>query len=314
MASKNIRTICNLGTGTMGAGIAAICAMAGYKVKMFGRSVDSIEKGYKAIYSIFDSYCEHHLINSEQTSEFTANIQGVTTLEEAVQDADFVIEAVSEDLAVKQSIFAKLATLCPAHTIFASSTSGISPTALSTAISRTDRLIVAHFLNPPHLMSLVEVIPGQCTSPETIVTTLSLLSKLGKTPVLMKKEAPGFIVNRLQMALMREALWMVEEGIASPEAIDLTVKHLSRRFSATGLLEGADLGGLDVFYNIADYLMKDLYSGPEIPPSLVRAKETGNLGAKTGRGFYSWSDTKRLNEIKKLREDILIAWIKKDQF
>lgn len=313
MNAENIKTICNLGTGTMGAGIAAVFAMAGYKVRMFGRSEESIAKGFKSIYSILNTYNEHDLINSGQIPEFIASIQGVTTLEEAGDGADFVIEAVSEDLAVKQSVFSILDTLCPSHTIFASSTSGISPSIISTAISRPDRFIAAHFLNPPHLMSLVEVIPGKVTSPQTIDTTLSLLNSLGKTPVLMEREAPGFIVNRLQMALMREALSMIEQGLASPKAIDITVKHLSHRFSATGLLEGADLGGLDVFYHIADYLMKDLCNSPDIPAALIRAKDTGNLGAKTGKGFYDWADSRQLSEIKKIREDILISWLKRDR-
>lgn len=123
---------------------------------------------------------------------------------------------------------------------------------------------------------------------------------------------PGFIVNRLQLALMREALSMVEQGFVSLEAIDITIKHLSRRFTATGLLEGADLGGLDVFYNIANYLMKDLFNSQDIPASLIRAKESGNLGSKTGQGFYSWTDSRKIKEIKKLRDDILFSWIKKD--
>lgn len=162
-------------------------------------------------------------------------------------------------------------------------------------------------------MSLVEVVPGKLTSKETIETTLALLEKLGKIPVLMKKEAPGFIVNRLQLALMREALSMLENGIASPEAIDLTVKHVSRRFSATGLLEGADLGGLDVFHHIAEYLMKDLCNDVDIPPALVRAKESGELGAKAGKGFYDWTETRKLSDSQKTREDILISWLKRER-
>ena len=126
----------------------------------------------------------------------------------------------------------------------------------------------------------------------------------------MEREAPGFIVNRLQMALMREALYMVEQGYASVEAVDKAIKHISRRFSATGLLEGADLGGLDVFYNIADYLMKDLCSSPHVPAMLAKAKETGNLGAKSGQGFYSWTDANRIEEVKKIRDGILVSWIK----
>jgi 3-hydroxybutyryl-CoA dehydrogenase len=311
MAIMNLKTICCLGTGTMGSGIAVVFAMAGYDVHMFGRSEESIKKGFLSIESILKSYAEYGLISLDQISELTDRIKGATSLNEAAKGADFVIEAVSEDLDVKQNIFSVLDTLCQPQTIFATSTSGISPSLIAEAINRKDRFIAAHFLNPPHLMSLVEVIPGKFTSTNTIDITLQLLKELGKTPVLLEKDTPGFIVNRLQMALMREALSMIEQGVTSVESIDTTIKHLSRRYSATGLLEGADLGGLDVFYNIADYLMKDLCNSTNIPASLVEAKETGNLGAKTGQGFYNWTDTNKLKEIKKLRDDILFSWLKK---
>lgn len=312
MTIENIKTICNLGTGTIGSSTAAVFAMTGHNVRMFGRSEESIARGFNSIYKILKTCEEHGLISPMQNSEIASKIKGVSTIEEAAQDADFVIEAVSEDLSVKQSIFSTLDKLCPSHTIFASSTSGISPSLISTAINRPDRFIVAHFINPPHLMSLVEVIPGELTSPETIDITLCLLEKLGKTPVLMEREAPGFIVNRLQMALMREALYMIENGFASLEAVDTAIKHISRRFSTTGVLEGADLGGLDVFYNIAGYLMKDLCNSTDIPAGLIRAKETGNLGAKTGQGFYNWTNADKVEEVKKVRDDILFSWVKKE--
>jgi len=312
MTIENIKTICSLGTGTIGSSIAAMLAMAGYNVRMFGRSEESIARGFDSIYKILKTCEEYGLISSMQNSEITSKIQGVTTIEEAAEGADFVLEAVAEDLTVKQNIFSALDKLCLPHTIFASSTSGLSPTLISTAVNRPDRFIVAHFINPPHLMPLVEVLPGKLTSPQTIDNTLCLLRKLGKAPVLMEKEAPGFIVNRLQMALMREALYMIEQGFASLEAVDTAIKHISRRFSVTGLLEGADLGGLDVFYNIAGYLMKDLCNSTDIPVSLIRAKESGNLGAKTGQGFYNWSNAGKIEEVKKVRDDILFFWIKND--
>ena len=310
MTIENIKTICSLGTGTIGSSLAVVFATAGYNVRMFGRSEESIARGFNSIYETLKTLEEYSLINSTQNREIASRIQGVTTIEEAAAGADFVIEAVSEDLAVKQNVFSALDKVCPPHTIFASSTSGLSPSLISSAVNRADRFIVIHFINPPHFMELVEVIPGRFTSPETIDTALCLLKKIGKTPVIMEREAPGFIVNRLQMALMREALYMVEKGYASVEAIDTAIKHISRRFSATGLLEGADLGGLDIFYDVADYLMKDLCSSPHVPPMLAKAKETGNLGAKSGQGFYSWTDTNRISEIKRIRDGILVSWIK----
>jgi 3-hydroxybutyryl-CoA dehydrogenase len=145
------------------------------------------------------------------------------------------------------------------QTIFATNTSGLSPTAIAEAIERKDKFVVAHFWNPPHLMPLVEVVPAKHTSQETVDITWQLMEKIGKKPVALKREALGFIGNRLQLALLREALYIVESGIATQEAVDTTVKYsLGRRLSVTGPLESADLGGLDIFYNISNYLMADL--------------------------------------------------------
>lgn len=155
MTIENIKTICSLGTGTIGSSIAVIFALSGYQVNMFGRTKESVEKGFNSIYEILRTFEEYGSINTRKIPGIMAKINGVTTLEEAAKDADFVIEAVSEDLVVKQNIFSALDKLCPSYTIFASSTSGISPSLISTAVNRPDRFLVAHFLNPPHLMSLV---------------------------------------------------------------------------------------------------------------------------------------------------------------
>ncbi len=313
MFFDDIKTICSLGTGTMGPGTAVMFALAGYNVRMFGRSPESIERGFKGINAVLATYEKHNLISNHQISQIHARVKGVTSLEEAAEGADFVIESVAEDIGVKQKVFAILDKICSAHVIFASSTSGISPSALAEAVQRKDKFVVAHFINPPHLMPLVEVVPGKFTSPATIDITLKLIERIGKKPAVLKREAPGFIANRLQFALLREALYIVEQGIAAPETVDATMKCLSRRFSATGLLEGADLGGLDIFYDISHYLIKDLCSSPDIPATLVKAKESGELGAKTGKGFYDWSEAGKLNEISKFREEVLMEWLKKDR-
>lgn len=309
---KEIKNICNLGTGTMGFGTALIFAMAGYRVKMFGRSGESIKSGFKKIKAALEIYRANGLVEETRIPEIVARIEGVTTLKEAAADADFVIESIVENLSVKQQVFTELETYCSPTTIFATNTSGLSPTDIAEPLKYKDRFIVAHFWNPPHLLPLVEVVPGRHTVQQTVDITCQLMEQIGKKPVLLKKEALGFIGNRLQLALLREALYIVEAGIASQEAVDTTVKYsLGRRLATTGPLESADLGGLDIFLSISEYLLKDLSSRTEPSDLLKGAVEQGNLGAKTGKGLYQWS-SEELEQLKKTRENNLIEWLKRD--
>lgn len=314
MEAKDIRTICNVGTGTMGHGTAVMFAKAGYNVKMYGRTQESIDRGMKGIRSALETYKTHQLVTEAEVPQILARVQGVTSLEEAARDADFVIESVAEELAVKQVIFKQLDQLCPERTIFATNTSGLSPSAVAEAVSRKDKFVVAHFWNPPHLVPLVEVVPGKHTAQKTVDVTWELMEKIGKKPVALKREALGFIGNRLQLALLREALYIVQEGIATPEAVDATVRYsLGRRYGVTGPLESADLGGLDIFQNISAYLYKDLCNDPISSPLLAETVARGDLGAKTGKGFYDWTKPEVLGKLKKEREAVLIEWLQKDK-
>ena len=314
MEAKDIRTICNVGTGTMGHGTAVMFAKAGYDVKMYGRTQESIDRGMKGIRSALETYKTHQLVTEAEVPQILARVQGVTSLEEAARDADFVIESVAEELAVKQVIFKQLDQLCPERTIFATNTSGLSPSAVAEAVSRKDKFVVAHFWNPPHLVPLVEVVPGKHTAQKTVDVTWELMEKIGKKPVALKREALGFIGNRLQLAMLREALYIVQEGIATPEAVDATVRYsLGRRYGVTGPLESADLGGLDIFQNISAYLYKDLCNDPVSSPLLAETVAHGDLGAKTGKGFYDWTSPDVLGKLKKEREAVLIEWLQKDK-
>lgn len=313
MKVEDIKNICNLGTGTMGFGTALTFAMAGYNVRMYGRSEESIARGFKGVTGALQLYCEHGLVQETDVAAIIGRIKGVTTLEEAAADADFVIESVAENLQTKRDVYAKLDKICSKHTIFATNTSGLSPTAIAEAVDRKDKFVVAHFWNPPHLLPLVEVVPGKHTSQETVDITWQLMEKIGKKPVALNREALGFIGNRLQMALLREACYIVDSGIASMEAVDTTMKYsLGRRLATTGPLESADLGGLDIFRNISSYLSADLCNETEIVPLLQAHVDKGTLGAKTGSGLYEWNP-ERLSQIKKFREDNLIEWLQKDQ-
>jgi 3-hydroxybutyryl-CoA dehydrogenase len=313
MQADEIKRICNLGTGAMGYGTALAFAAAGYSVKMFGRSDASIDRGFKSIKAALATLCENGLIGEREISAVIDRIRGVTTLEEAALDTDFVIESVAEDLTVKQEVYARMERLCPPHAIFATDTSGLSPTAIAQTIIRKDKFVVAHFWNPPHLLPLVEVVPGEHTNRETIEITVNLMKLIGKKPITLEREAPGFIGNRLQFALLREAMYIVEKGIASKEAVDAAVRYsLGRRLGVTGPLESADMGGLDVFYNISRYLMSDLCDTHGVSPVISEPFEKGNFGAKTGSGIYKWTP-EALADLRKKREKELISWLKKDR-
>ncbi|AEG60392.1 3-hydroxyacyl-CoA dehydrogenase family protein [Desulforamulus ruminis] len=310
---EEIKNICTLGTGTMGFGIALVFAAAGYPVRMFGRSEASIQRGLQNIKEALETFRENGLVDAEDIPRILERVKGVTILEEAVKDVDFVIEAIAENLAVKQQVFAQIEQLCSPETILATNTSGLSPTSIAGALAYKERFIAAHFWNPAQLIPLVEVVPSKYTSQPVVDATWQLMEKIGKKPVALNREALGFIGNRLQLALLREALYIVESGIASKEAVDTTVKYsLGRRLATTGPLESADLGGLDIFYNISTYLIQDLCHNPGVSPLLKEAMEKGKLGAKTGSGLYDWTP-ESLIQIKKTRENNLMEWLHKDK-
>jgi len=313
MEVGKVKNICCLGTGTMGYGITLVYAAAGYQVRMFGRSEDSIKRGFSNINAALETFCENGLVQKANAPEILGRVKGVTTMEQAAEGADFVIEAVAEDLAVKQEIFAKMEKLCPPDTIFATNTSGLSPTAIADILEHKERFVVAHFWNPPYLLPLVEIVPGKYTSKQAVDLTWKLMDQIGKKPILLSREALGFIGNRLQLAMLREALYIVESGIATKEAVDTTVKYsLGRRLSTIGPLESIDLGGLDIFYNISKYLLKDLSISPNPSPLLEAAVKKGNLGSKTGTGLYQWTP-ETLQNVKTVREKHLIEWLQKDK-
>lgn len=311
MQITEIKTVCSLGTG-MGANIALVFAMAGYNVRMFGRSYTSIHRGMSTIHTALDIFLHSELITEEDVPCILNRITGVTTLEEAAQDADFIIESVAEHLLIKQEVFLQLEKICRPDTIFATNTSGLSPSAIAGVLEHKGRFVVAHFWNPPHLMPLVEIVPGVHTTRATADLTYALMEKIGKKPVQLQCEALGFIGNRLQIALLREAFHIVESGIASKEAVDTTVKYsLGRRLSITGPFESADLGGLDIFYSIFSYLLPDLCSSTVMPSLLEQMVEQKNLGAKTGKGLYNWTP-ENLAKVKNYREKRLVELLKKD--
>jgi len=313
MKIEEVKNISVLGTGTMGYGITLVFAMAKYRVNMFGRSLASAELGLKNIQTTLETFLKKGLVQQPEIAEILARISITTNLEEAVNSVHFVIEAIDENLILKQRIFSEIENFCSCETILASNTSGLSPTDIANCLKHKNRFVVAHFWNPAYLMPVVEVVPGDNTVKKTVDTTCKLMEKIGKIPVTLEKEFLGFIGNRLQMAMLREALNIVESGVASVEAVDAIVKHnLGRRLSITGPFESVDLGGVDIFYNISEYLIEELCASKEIPLTLKNLFKNGSLGVKTGKGFYSWTEDS-IVKIIEFRENSLIERLRQDK-
>jgi 3-hydroxybutyryl-CoA dehydrogenase len=290
MQASDIRTVAIIGAGLMGHGIAQDFATHGYDVRLYARSQHRLDQALRNIQSGLELLQQLGQLTPEQVAETPGRIRTGTTLEALVGDADLVIEAVSEDLGVKQQVFRSLDDACPQRTIIASTTSALLPSALATATHRPDRVIVAHYFNPPTLVPLVELVRGPETSDESVTTLRDLLLQMGKRPALVQIEVPGFIGNRLQAALVREALSLVEHGVATPADIDSVVKYsFGRRLAVAGVFEIGDLAGLDLYLSVGTLLFPSLESSPDLPSVLRNKVEQGALGAKTGRGFYSWT-------------------------
>jgi len=310
---KKISTIACIGTGSMGFSTALSCALAGFNVKMYGRTKESLKKGFHNIRLALDKLKDEKFLKQDQYDSTYERVRGFNDLKEACADADLLIESVSENLELKIEMFKLFAKYCPEHTILGSNSSGLRPSLFSQDNERAHQILGIHFWNPSHLMPLVEIIPGQDTSRETVEIAEDFVKRLGKKPIIVRKEIPGFIGNRLQFALLREALHLLETGAATAEEIDMAVKYgFARRLTVTGPIETADLGGLDIFYNISSYLWADLSNAATPSPSLQAKYEKGLLGSKTGKGFYDWTQ-KDGQELKEAREKELIRWLKADR-
>lgn len=310
----NIKNISVLGTGTMGHGIALLSARAGLNVKMYGRSDESLDRGMSSIISSLNRLTIQGTLSESQCQDIISRIKGVKTLEEAAEGTDFIIESVAENLELKRDIFGKLDDLCSPEVILASNTSGLSPSDIAKATTQhPERVVIAHFWNPPQLIPLVEIVPGEKTSKETVEITSQWIDFIGKKSVKMEKECLGFIGNRLQLALLREAMYIVEQGWAKPEEVDKAMEYgHGRRLSVTGPLCSADLGGLDVFNNISSYLFKDLCNYTE-PSALLNEKVKENkLGTKSGEGFYKWSK-EDIESKQKERTEVLLYFLDRDK-
>jgi len=297
-----------VGAGLMGHGLAQIFALHGHRVKLTDLSEDILKKALDSIRANLTLLSSHGIGSTDDIGPALAAIEVTTDLGEAAREASFVVEAVAEILELKQNLFRDLDRLCPPEAILATNTSVMSITEIASRAEKKARIVGTHFWNPPYLVPLVEVVPGKETSPKTVDATYDLLASVGKHPVKVKRDVPGFVGNRLQHALWREAISIVDQGIADAATVDEVIKNgFGIRLPVLGPLETADMVGLDLTLQIHDYILKYLEAGPSPAPVLKRKVEAGELGFKTGRGFQDWSK-ERMDQCRKQLLEHLIRW------
>ena len=283
MNLDDVRTIGIVGAGQMGRGISQVCATAGYHVVLVDVAEPPLLEALKKIRAGLERAVERGSLTDHQAGEVLTLIRPMVQLDR-LRDVELVIEAIPEDLALKQELFAELNRVCRPQAVLASNTSSISITKLGAASGRPDRVVGLHFMNPAPVMRLVEVVRGLETSERTLRLAMDLAKRLGKTPV-VAKDVAGFIVNRVLIPMINEAVFTLEEGVASAEDIDLAMTTGANH--PVGPLALADRIGLDTVLAISEVLYQDLGDPKFHPcPLLRRYVEAGWLGRKTGHGFY----------------------------
>ena len=280
-----IKKIGVVGAGIMGRGIAQVASQTGCDVVMRDIEMRFVEGGIKKIDSFLSKSVEKGKIDTKEKDAIMGRIKGTLDMAD-LKDVDFVVEAVIEDLELKKDVFKELDELCRPDVVLATNTSSMSITEIGVSTKRPDKVCGMHFFNPAPLMRLVEVIRGYSTSDETIKTATELAQKMGKTTVEVKKDSPGFIVNRILIPHFLEAIRIVEEGIASIEDVDKAVKNGLNY--PMGPFELMDLTGIDIAYFVSEYFYKELnkenkWVSPNLLKTMVRA---GKLGKKTNEGWY----------------------------
>jgi 3-hydroxybutyryl-CoA dehydrogenase len=290
----------------MGSGIAQVfAACPDLKVTIFIREkfeYDCMDK----IAANLAVLTEKDILKKEDVEGIFGRIRLTEDLEEAVKDADFVIECIPENMELKQDLFKSLEPLCRKDTIFATNTSVMSITKISEKCTEKSRVVGTHFWNPPYLIPLVEVVKSDYTSDDVMGKTMELLKKAGKHPIKVNKDVPGFVANRLQHALWREAISIVERGIADAATVDEAVKYsFGLRLPKLAPMENADMVGTDLTLSIHSYILKHLENSAEPSPLLKEKVEKGELGFKTGKGFQEWTPEQVKESNDSLREYLI---------
>jgi 3-hydroxybutyryl-CoA dehydrogenase len=316
MKLEEIHKISVLGAGIMGHGIAQSFIMGGYPVALYDIQDSVLKRAKTHIEKNLRLFAEFGLIKEDEIGPCLHRLSTTADLRDCVEESDFILEAAPEDLQLKQRLFGEVTSYCKKDAILASNTSSLRLTDIGTQAREKGRLVTTHWFNPPHIVPTVEVVKAEWTSEETFETAYALLLKIKKVPVRINKELPGFLINRIQMAMAREILDLYEKGVASAEDIDRAVRgSIGFRLASIGPLLTMDLGGLNLWFNVCKNLFPLINSSTEAPKALKQLTLQGLDGIKSGQGFYDYTrdfsqeeldkavherDKEFLNRLKKL--------------
>ncbi|MFZ7101518.1 MAG: 3-hydroxyacyl-CoA dehydrogenase family protein [Peptococcaceae bacterium] len=302
---KDIKTIIIAGAGIMGSSFAQIFARNGFKVILYDIAEQFLQKSRDLIALNQKTAITAGVLTAQESQKILDNIAYSLEIR-CFSQGEFVLEAIVENLAVKEKFWRQVSEIVSAEAILATNTSGLSINEIARNVKKPERFAGMHWVNPPHIVPLVEVIGGEHTDPRTTEMICELAEYIGKKPVKLKKDAKGFILNRIQYAVLREAMYIVDSGIAGKEDVDNVLKYgLGMRYACIGPFETADLGGLDTFYNVACYLFADLSNTAEVSPLLADCIKEGAYGVKSGKGFYDYANGRAEQVIAKRDADFI---------
>jgi 3-hydroxyacyl-CoA dehydrogenase len=294
-----------IGTGTMGPGMGAVLERAGIEVALYDVSEEQLDKarpGVELARTVLD-----RLGGEGDSQGSSAELRFEPDLAAALDGADLVVEAVPEKLELKQQVFAEFEQHVTPDAILASNTSGIPITKIAESLEHPERVIGTHWSNPPHLIPMIEIIPGERTSAEVTATTQELVRQIGYYPCTLKKEVPGFVENRVLYAIMRECLALVDEGVVDAEELDLNVKWgIGYKLAVVPPMALLDMAGLDIYNAVASYLNPDLSDEKGVSSTITDRVDQGKLGIKTGGGLFEY-DAERASQLQKERAAALVA-------
>ena len=275
-----------MGTGTMGPGMGAVLARAGMQVTMYDTSTEALDRaraGYDLAWGVLDRL-ETPVVDG-------GSVTYVSSVADALTGTEFVVEAIPENLALKQKVYAEYEQHIGPDVIIASNTSGIPATKIAADLAHPERVIVMHWSNPPHLIPMIEVVPGERTNQETVKGALAVVDDVGYYPCLLKKEVPGFVENRVLYAIMRECLALVDEGVIGREELDLNVKWgIGYKLAVIPPMQLLDMAGMDIYTAVASYLNPDLSNTTEVSSTIKDLVAQGRLGMKTKGGLFDYTD------------------------
>ncbi len=307
MSENSIKKVAVIGAGTMGPGMAATFARHGFDATLFDVKPEQLEKAKGTVDFVYATLTNGGFMTAEDADAGRGRITYTGDLKEALAGADFVVETVPERKDIKQQVFQEIEALVGDGVIVASNTSGIPISDLAAVMRVPGRVVGMHWSNPPHLIPVIEVIRGEATTDETANATVAIVEQIGMVPAIVDRDIAGFVENRILYAIMREALHLLDEGVASAEAIDTITKWgIGYKLAVIGPLELLDVAGLDIYTSVASYLNKDLNASPDISSTVTSKVAEGKLGMKTQGGLFEYTPEK-IQQLQQQRGKKLVA-------